>query len=223
MKFNASFGGFTLIELIIAVTVFSVVILTVYLSFGVGIRAWREAEGSYKLRQQARQSLDIIGRELRNAVNFAPIQFEGGKDWIRFASSPVARDSDSVCGGVFEMEYFIEEDSGADKSAGAAEKSLYRICRTYKESLQEDSELKKDAAKSLLISGLSGFKLRYARREDENIIWVDNWEKDNKCIPFGVELSLIFASSRADETPIVFSEIILMPTGVLKEIEALAP
>lgn len=225
MKFKSrivSFGGFTLLELIIAVTVFSVVILAVYLSFGVGIRAWRKAEGSYKLRQQARQAFDSIGRELRSAVNFTPIQFEGGRDWIRFASPAAARDSRDICQGIFEIEYFLEGDKDADKAADASTKSLYRICRTYKEFLREDSEIKKETAKSLLVSGLSDLKLRYAYKKDENIVWLESWEKENKCAPFGVELSLTFPSPREDEK-LIFSEVILAPTGALKEKEALTP
>lgn len=195
--------GFTLLELLIAVTIFSIAAVAIYSSFNVGIRAWRKAEDSYKIRQEARHALDRIGRELRNAVNFTPMPFDGSSNYVSF--SRALKISDSKGGyseGILKITYTFDANA----------KAVYYILQTYQESAKDES-----GTKSLLTSGISDFKLKYAYRQGDEIIWEDNWKKEEKLIPFGMKVSLSYPLQEEAQT-VEFSETVLIPTGVLKEV-----
>ena len=196
---SKDYQGFTLLELLIAVTIFSIVSIAIYSSFSVGIRAWRKAEESYKVRQEARHALEDIGYELRTAVNFTPVPFEGSSDCVSF--SRVLKSSNKYSEGIFKITYTFDAEA----------KSLYYILQTYQESVQEESGIK-----SILTSGISGFQLKYAYLDGEEVIWRDDWQSDEIDVPFGVKVSLFYPSQSKGQD-IEFSETILIPTGALKE------
>ena len=106
--------GFTFVELLIAMLIFSLVSISMYLSFNVGIRAWQQGEGSYRRRQEARYLLGMVSRELRNAVNSQVIIFSGRTDSLSFCRA---------ANGIFRVTY--EFDGG--------EKAVYRVLQTYKD------------------------------------------------------------------------------------------
>jgi len=196
---SKDYQGFTLLELLIAVTIFSIVSIAIYSSFSVGIRAWRKAEESYKVRQEARHALEDIGYELRTAVNFTPVPFEGSSDCVSF--SRVLKSSNKYSEGIFKITYTFD----------AQAKSLYYILQTYEETVKEE-----EGTKSILTSGISGFQLKYAYLDGDEVIWMDDWQSDEVDIPFGVKVSLFYPSQNEGQD-IEFSETILIPTGVLKE------
>ena len=196
-----SLRGFTLLELLIAVTIFSIVAVAIYASFNVGIHAWRKAENSYKIRQEARHILDSIGRDLKNAVNFTPMPFEGSSNYVSFSRAlKILKPEDEYLEGIFKTTYTFD----------AGSKTLYYILQTYQESASGESP-----TKSLLTSGILDFRLKYAYRNGEEVTWKDNWAKEDKGIPFGVKLSLSYPPQAEGEV-VLYSETILIPTGTLR-------
>lgn len=194
--------GFTLLELLIAVTIFSIVAVAIYTSFNVGIRAWRKAEASYKIKQEARHAFDAIGRDLRGAINFTRMPFEGASGSVSF--SRALRISDSKGGyieGVFKITYTFN----------AQDKALYYILQTY----QEDTK-GEEGKKSLLASDVSDFKLKYAYLEGSEVIWKDYWNEEELNIPLGVKVSIAYPSENEGQA-VEFSETIFIPTGIIKE------
>lgn len=195
-----NFKGFTFLELLIAVTIFSIVAVAIYTSFNIGIHAWRKTEGSYKIRQEARHSLDNMERDLRCAINFtrknpdgsAISSFEGSSGKVSFWRA--------LKGGVFKITYLFDKEA------------LYYILQTYKETSGGES-----GSKSFLASGVSDFKLQYAYRDGDTIVWQDAWESENSDIPMGVKASLFYGSDSGGQ-PVEFADTILIPTGIVKDI-----
>ena len=108
-------SGFTFIELLVAMLIFSIIAVSVYLSFNVGIRAWRKGEEGYKIRQGARYLLSSISRDMRNAVSSKEIMFSGGADSVSLCKASK---------GLFKVSY---EFNGS-------ENAVYKIVQAYKES-----------------------------------------------------------------------------------------
>ena len=84
-------NGFTLIELILAISIFAIIGLTVYSIFASSIKISAYSEGQGDVYRQSRWILDLMSRELEAAVNYdfsnsyedlSP--FSGNKDEIRF-------------------------------------------------------------------------------------------------------------------------------------------
>ena len=60
--------GFTLMELLVALSIFSVVVLAIYSTFSVGMTARERGEKASDLYQEARMILDRMATEIRNTV-----------------------------------------------------------------------------------------------------------------------------------------------------------
>ncbi len=198
--------GFTFLELLIAVTIFSIVAVAIYSSFSVGIRAWRKTEESYKVRQETRHALDMMARDLRCAIKFTqkdpenPLieidSFDGSAGEVSFWRATTE--------GVFKITYKLVKEENESKA-------LYRISQTY-EQLAKD-EL---GSGSIVVGGLSNFELKYAFKNEEEIDWGDDWQGQGANIPLGVRVILYFPAGD-EEKSVGFSETILIPTGTVKK------
>jgi len=194
--------GFTFLELLIAVTIFSIVAVAVYSSFNVGIHAWRKTEGSYKVKQEARHAFDIMGRDLRCAIDFIRKNpdgsvinsFEGSSAKVSFWRA--SKD------GVIKITYLFDKEA----------KALYYISQTYKEASGGEN-----GNKSPLAYGISDLKLKYAYRDGENIIWQDDWESKESDIPKGVKASIYYEADNGGG-PVEFFDTVLIPTGVVNDV-----
>jgi len=184
--------GFTFIELLVSMLIFSIVALSIYLSFNVGIRAWRKGEEGYKIRQGARYLLSSISRDMRNAVSTKEIIFSGGAGNVSFCKASK---------GLFKVSY---EFNGS-------ENAVYKVVQTYKENASSEP-----GTRSRLVSGVSGFQLQYSYRNGDKIEWRDAWQEQENTLPFAVKVSLTY-NPGGDAQPVVISQTVLIPTGVLKE------
>src|SRR3989338_2967160 len=94
--------------------IFSIVAVAIYSSFNVGIRAWRKAEASYKVRQEARYSLDTIARELRCSVNFVRMPFAGTSDSVSFSRPfKISNQKEGYPEGIFRITYTFDAQAQA--------------------------------------------------------------------------------------------------------------
>ncbi|MDD4879631.1 MAG: prepilin-type N-terminal cleavage/methylation domain-containing protein [Candidatus Omnitrophica bacterium] len=191
-------AGFTFIELLIAMLIFSLVSISIYLSFNVGIHAWQKGEGSYRSRQEARYLLGMLSRELRNAVNSKVIVFSGRADSLSFCKA---------ANGLFRVTYEFDE----------GEKAVYRVLQTYK-----DNASKVAGVRSRLASGISGIDFRYSFKKAGKLEWGDSWEEAKKAVPFGVKVSFTYNPGGSAE-PLTVSRTVLIPSGMLKDEEVLTP
>lgn len=202
--------GFTFLELLIAVAIFSISAVAIYSSFNVGIRAWRKAEDSYKIRQEARQALSVMSRELRSALSFKlkkpdetfEDSFDGSSDEVSFWRALRTADSkEGYPAGIYKVTYKLEETQ-----------SLHRVLRSYRQYVNIEGE---EDSGSVFISGLSGFKLEYAYTKEGVIDWQSTWKDEQEVLPFMVKVTLSFPSQGKAE-PVGFTETILIPTGELE-------
>lgn len=201
--------GFTFLELLIAVTIFSIVAVAIYSSFNVGIRAWRKTEDSYKVRQEARHALDMMARDLRCAIKFTQKDPENPLIEIDSFDGSASEVSlwRATTEGVFKITYKLVKEEDDDS------KSLYRISQTY-------GQLAKDepGSSSIVVGGLSNFELKYAFKNEEKIEWGSDWQGQGANIPLGARVILYFPTGDKEKS-VGFSETILIPTGTIEKEE----
>ncbi|MFH1857573.1 MAG: hypothetical protein ABH845_01530 [Candidatus Omnitrophota bacterium] len=107
-------NSFTLLEVLIALSFFSVVIIVVGSVFGTGLRAWRQGDQEGDRYQQLRIALERMAVEIRNApayqefppdikptlFSFVSVQSnrfsEDSPDWVRITYEAEETDSESV-------------------------------------------------------------------------------------------------------------------------------
>ncbi|MBW2579523.1 MAG: prepilin-type N-terminal cleavage/methylation domain-containing protein [Deltaproteobacteria bacterium] len=99
--------GFTLVELIVVIGIFSIVMAAIYSVFVRANRVYISQEEVVAAQQEARSALDILGREIRMAGLIAANNQPGGLDLITFVP-------------VFETTGAPSWNGKADAAIGAA-------------------------------------------------------------------------------------------------------
>ena len=215
-------GAFTFIELIIAVTIFAIIAVSIYSTFNAGIRMWLATSPMIEADQGMRIFFNTSSLELKNVVayypkltsatsSFAPtsfssfgteepLNFEGEPDRISFmtivnVSGPDGR----TRGEIVRIAYIYDKTN----------KTVKRFIATKSEGFDE--------AKATSIEMLNnieekdfGFEYCYKSmisNSDYEYEWRDAWEGKNvQKIPRGVRI-------KAGE----YKKTVFIPTGVLGE------
>ena len=76
--------GFTLVELLVGLTIFSVVVISLYSAFSTGILARRKGGNASDSFQTARVALNDIGSELKKMVPYSGYGLIGGPEELSF-------------------------------------------------------------------------------------------------------------------------------------------
>lgn len=188
--------GFTLIEILIALAIFSLVGSVIVSVFNKGVFAWKKDYKEDSLHQKARLSLELIAAELRNMCSFKPIEFEGESSSIAFASHGSGKKEDALC----RIEYYFD----------TLEKSLKRNYRNVNHLYSH-----KQGIDEKLISGVDDFHIQYAYLDyNTDIIWEDTWEEKD-VLPAGVRINISLSDEEGES--IRFSKTVHIPIGVVRK------
>jgi prepilin-type N-terminal cleavage/methylation domain-containing protein len=111
--------GFTLLELLISLTVFSVVAVMIYVTLNFGARAVERGETRSSENQRARAALGLISRQLKSAYPLSLqtqgetfVYFFGESDGISFISAAGRPEA----GGLEKVTYFLREGRDGRRS-----------------------------------------------------------------------------------------------------------
>lgn len=111
--------GFTLIEILVALTVLVTVVTVVYSSFGAGVRAYRAQEARNYFRQNARQAWRGLSRDLRCSFALSASdgptftgqdQKDGEREHSRLQFITCLPATASTAGGLARVEYYVDTD-----------------------------------------------------------------------------------------------------------------
>jgi prepilin-type N-terminal cleavage/methylation domain-containing protein len=213
-------GGFSLMELLLAVAIFSVIALCLYSTFSGGIRIWRRQEEALRSSQGVRMALDAMSRELKGAMNYsAPKNNPSLSADLTAEKYPVFSGSDNTlafvtaaAGKIEKVTYFFENSSG---SAGALKKRV----AFQADGFNEDTE-KADT----IISGVNAVLFEYAytpEKAGDPLVWQNSWNQDK--LPQDVRITLtmqprqekkgIFGQETKKKEEI-FRKTIFIPVGI---------
>ncbi len=168
-----SLTGFTFIEILLAMALFSVVAVTMYSLLGAGMEIWKRGQYDGGLYQQARLTLNMLARELKNAppVYYKKLDlfFEGENNKISFPSliNAAAPDKESQF-ALGRVSYFLEQSQGRD---------FYTLKR-WEESFT-DIQGKTESLPEILAVEVKDLKFQYyyEKKEGEEVHsqWQDEW------------------------------------------------
>ena len=180
--------GFTLIELVISLTIVALIVLAVNASLSIGLQAADKGQGRGSENQRARAALTLITRQLKSAYPLAlqtekgiSVYFNGGRDELNF----VATTARAEVGGLEKVTYFIRDQRG--------HRSLW--LRTAAPALPAD--LLNDREGKLwqeteILPDIEDVKWEYLRQlpTQNDTEWIDRWSgKDERQLPLAVRLS----------------------------------
>jgi prepilin-type N-terminal cleavage/methylation domain-containing protein len=177
MKLAKARCGFTLMEVLIAAAILAVVMATVAAAFRTGLFGYRNIRSAINTYQAARQILEGVDTDLKNAVVWSPEDsgFSGTATEISFHGL-----ANTYAGGGFRKDYALIGYTWDGTK-------LYRLCRTGRESLNADSQLNPRE----IVAAIEDFSFRYAAIDPElkSLVFFEAWDNPEQ-LPAAVKISV---------------------------------
>jgi prepilin-type N-terminal cleavage/methylation domain-containing protein len=197
--------GFTLVEVVITLTILGFICLIIFGAFRLGLSAWERGEFVKDEYQKARIVSQLITQQVKSAVPFKikPQQaegdylaFEGGARSLRFVSCLPVRGKQPE-GLVYANYEFKDEGSEGGRLILYEEKVLNKDF--FAEQPKEEHGVS-------LLEGVSSVRFEYFREEDplnnQQEEWLEEWNaKDEKRLPKAFKMTIIRKNQQGKEEP----------------------
>lgn len=164
--------GFTLAELLVATTLLSIVMSSVYVLFNSSLRAWRTVESGFDAHLEARAFMSIFSHEYGNLVARAEHLFEGKDDTITMY---VVAQPENLEEGQSRRLMRVEYSYNRGKNEIVREESFVESALPGRS--PDGQKMKRDRIKlgkkyrTVLVNNATAFAIRY--------VWVplrENWD-----------------------------------------------
>jgi prepilin-type N-terminal cleavage/methylation domain-containing protein len=198
-------SAFTLVEVMLAITILSLVIVAVYSTWSAALMAWRHGSNATEVFQRQRIVIDTLTELAQSAVYFAasPTLYAvvgaskpGWGDSVSFvtASDVALPPSEAIDAGMRRVTISMEQDEYGRKylaivNSPAVSANESNVTTTTTEQLQAH----------VLSMDVSGFSVRYLDPRDG--AWYDKWE-ETALLPSAMEFTVAFGQ-QGDRIPLV--------------------
>ena len=189
-------AGFTLVEILIAVAIVSLILTIIYGSYASSIDTMNYTREKMEAFSIIRLTLSRMNEELTSSFfseDNKDVMFSGEEGSLSFISSSQERIfKDSKEYELSEIGYFTE----------AAEEGE-SLCLWRREDRTPDDDVLEGGEKEKLMEGLKGIEFKYYDGEE----WRDAWDsKEESCLPQAVKVTLQFPDRE-------FSTLTYLPLG----------
>ena len=226
--------GFTFIEVLLALSMFSVIALTLYGTFSSGLQLNRRAQGANRVYREIQWAIDSISRDLENCVFYDFSQsypdkraFKGTKETItfllaeddslkaiRYGAEPLESPGiHTVIRGGYSN---ITQGVVTDYSQTRDREAFVREEKGFKDFLNsEDGSGEKEILSPHLQTGSVAFSYGYSTRsqQSKNIDWKDSWE--DGFLPQRVRIKMTFVSQDRTQEKIEVEKEVGLPVRTL--------
>ena len=188
-------GGFTLIEILVSISIIAITLATVYGVFSSVSSAKERLDQDSETYHKARVIFDRFGRELHGAYLSSANKdslLMGEKDTldnVTFSFSTTAASPLSSTGtGYALVTYTVTDDNEADDGSKV-------LLRSEKPLLSEEDSSSLRVMR--LAPGINYFNLRFY----DGSSWQDSWDSSSKGLPSLVEIEIRITDARGQEIP----------------------
>jgi len=234
-----SIKAFTLIELLLGLSIFSIIALCVYSTFSGGIRLAGISQDQTKIYRDIRLTLNLIEKELENAVGYdfsgsypeIPA-FKGDSDQITFLLGSdeglkavsyylVPPESGTIhkilIGKTHSKNIAIDMDYRQETSAHY----LVRKERSFADYVNNDRDENAEVEIISMEVERDGIQFRFGYEESEadgTLSWTNNW--DSKGIPRFVTVEINFILDEKKDRIFTVKKDMVIPSGTLVQEES---
>lgn len=196
-------SGFTLIEVIVTLTILGFIVLMVSGTFRLGLSSWERGDAIKEDYQKIRMGSQLVSRQMKSLVPYKIrtekaegnyLAFDGKAHSLRFVSA-LAIKAKRPEGFVYAVYQFKDD---AEKKGRLV---LYEQRALNKDFFEDD--LKEDSAVTLF-EGISQVRFEYYREADEEknrtAEWVEEWNaKEEKELPKAVRMTVTYWKGKGKE------------------------
>ncbi len=195
--------GFTLIEVIVALTILGFIALMVSGTFRLGLSSWEKGDAIKDDYQKIRMISQLVSRQIKSAVPYKIktekaegnyLAFDGKAHSLRFVSTlPIKTRRPE--GFVYVVYQFRDEGGKKGRFVLYEEKALNKDF--FEDDLKEDSAV-------TLFEGISQISFQYYREADteknRSEEWVEEWNaKEEKELPKALRMTVTYWNERDKE------------------------
>lgn len=176
---NSRRDGFTLIELIISITILSFITVIIGSAFRLGIQAWERGEKETGDAQRLRGLSSLLSQQLKSLYPYMIKTEDNDEDVVAFKGEPdsitfVTTITDTSYGGLKWVQYIFRDG-----------------VLLYKEGLLPDKKFEehiKDKDKEEIVdSNIDNFQFSYLAPDDDE--WTESWD-DEEEVPVSVRVNI---------------------------------
>jgi type II secretory pathway component PulJ len=178
-------GGFTLLEVLLAFTIFAALALILYGAFFVGQRAIEKTQHAFEDNQKFRSAVDLLGSYVRSSLPYRSsaqdpeIFFSGEESQVEFVSSFSLAYGGR---GLAKIRIFAENGEGDAQVIKLEEQVPVRI--------KQEKDVAGISNTLVLRDHVSGFRLAYLEAQDGRENWRERWERElQKGLPRALRLT----------------------------------
>jgi prepilin-type N-terminal cleavage/methylation domain-containing protein len=222
----AARGGFTLLEIMLALAILTAVTAVTYLTFSTGVTAWKKGQALSDEIQHADFVMEQLVSGLRSAyfVDGPTTGFrleDDGDDehssdkisWVKLGGALVGKNC-PFAGSAHRVEFSVEKDA-EDKDA-----VMVKAWRLHGQPDDFDPE---ELEPVPICRGIIGFNCRPQDPENrDEVEWLDEWDDTNR-IPLAVEVTLYMEPLSKGEEPVEVKRIVSIPVAPLSWGRAATP
>jgi general secretion pathway protein J len=195
--------GFTLIEVIVTLTILGFIVLMVSGTFRLGFSAWEKGDSIKEDYQKIRMMSQLVSRQMKSLVPYKIktekaegnyLAFDGKAHSLRFVSA-LAIKAKRPEGFVYVVYQFKDEGDKEGRLILYEQRALNRDF--FEDDLKEDSAV-------TLFEGISQVRFEYYREADEEKSrteeWVEEWNaKEEKELPKAVRMTVTYWNGKGKE------------------------
>ena len=191
--FNGHSRGFTLLELVIALTIVTVIVVIIFGALRIGIRAWEKGERDVDIRQRQRIVLDLIKRQLASTCvsdvrmkDQQLVPLKGDSKSIEFVSQIPLTPGNQL--GIVFVKYAVKREKEGDKERLTF---FERSVAFPDKSTGAGSPGEGDYSE--LMSGMKSMEFEYLKEQPDEAEskWQKSWDPEvDKGVPRAVRVTL---------------------------------
>ena len=192
-------SAFSLVELLVALSLMAAVGMTAFAVLAGGMRLWERGEGSGVRERQVNLALEQIRRDLSRVRLFKFVPLDGRYDQVSFCSMvPVTYKQDS-------KEFEVRELGRVAYLFNSSQHSLCRSACSYRFMRRTGV---RDGCRPVA-DGLEGARFSYYKLDEEgNGSWSSSWDDEEEGLPLAVKVEL---SYRDDPKEPLKSQSVVVP------------
>jgi len=192
-----SSSGFTLLELLAAMSITAIIAVTVLSLFSKGIDIWEDVTFRGSSEYNAALFLEEFEKDLKNCINFSEIQFLGESITIDFPAI-ISKNSGSSQEAVGRIRYSFDKDGMA----------VYKHKAAYPDCIQENL-----FGSHKILGSVESLSFEYAVLNAEGTLdWAGFWQ-DKHIIPEAVRVRIKFATNKDSGKSHNFERVVYIPVG----------
>ncbi len=218
-----SWAGFTLLEVIVTMTILGFILLIVFGAFRLGLSAWEKGESTKENQQKVRALSQLVSQQIKSIVPYRIKSQKAGGDYLAFEGK--ARSLKFVSALPIRAKqpegfvYVVYEFREGGREGGQL--VLYEQ-RVLNKDFFEDKP--KEELSAPLFEGVSGVRFEYYRQEDTEKNrtegWVDEWNaKDEKELPKALRMTITYRNGESEREEAPFTLLTSIAAYQLEEVK----